>query len=305
MAARRRLIVAATLLAATGAHGAPSCEEEHGRTGIAVAVREGAVVVGTVAPESPAAENGLAPDDVLVQANATVLRSCGDWARAARDARRERKALLLLVRRGDQDRAVVLPVATWGPPPVEEPARASAHGPRTFAAAPPPPPLPDDVAVSVPSVVRTLTGLADPDVATDSLTAYHLRVVDARRQIETLDARHAASAEWLGELRRVVRLHEAADVAWAAVEEARERQHRPRHLPFAEEVSAPYFEESEPAALIDEFPVLRQAVVTEPSPGLGGERSGAWRPLLARRLLWEQARTATTGLAGRPGADGP
>jgi hypothetical protein len=304
VAAGRGLIATVVLLAAAG-RVAAACDEERARTGIEATVRVGQLVVSALAPQSPGATSGLAPDDVLVQANATLLRACSDWARAVRDARRDHKALLLLVRRGERETAVALPADVWGPPPASAPARAEARGARTFSAAPLPPPLPPEVPVSIPAVVQALARLVPADPERASLPAYRARVADVRQQIETLAARHAASAEWLAELRRVIHLHEAAEVAWTAVEAARERDHRPRHLPFPEESTTPYFEDSAPAAVIDELPQLRPTVAREPTPGIVGESAGLWRPLVARRLLWEQARTEGAALATRPGAQGP
>jgi hypothetical protein len=92
-------------------------------------------------------------------------------------------------------------------------------------------------------------------------------------------------------LRTVLRYYEAAGVAWAAEEALRERDHRPRHIPVPEAATAPYFANSEAAAVIDEFPFLRPLVVREPRPTvLAGESAGLWRPVPARSLLWERGR---------------
>jgi hypothetical protein len=50
---------------------------------------------------------------------------------------------------------------------------------------------------------------------------------------------------------------------------------------------ATFFTTSEEAAVIDEFPFLRETVTRDPTAtAVLGESSGYWRPIAARRLLW-------------------
>jgi len=80
------------------------CEEERGRTGIALAAVEQGLAVGAVDEDSAAASAGLRVGDTVLQVNGTVPRACADYGRTVREAEHERKALLVLVRRGDADR---------------------------------------------------------------------------------------------------------------------------------------------------------------------------------------------------------
>jgi hypothetical protein len=55
--------------------------------------------------------------------------------------------------------------------------------------------------------------------------------------------------------------------------------------------TAPYFGDSDVAAVIDEFPFLRGTVARDPTPGrLAGESAGLWRATEARALLWARGR---------------
>src|SRR5207249_1950289 len=119
-----RLVLAAAL-AARAAWGASPCEEGRAQTGLALAAREGGLEIAAVDAGSAAAESGLHAGDTLVQVNAALPRSCADYARAVRDAREGKKALLLLVRRSTGTVPLALGPATWE---------------RAVATAPPPPP---------------------------------------------------------------------------------------------------------------------------------------------------------------------
>jgi hypothetical protein len=165
----RRLTIALALLAARAALAADPCEEGRLLTGLAVSAAADGLAIAAVDDESPAAAGGFRVGDRLVQANASVLTSCDEWARAVRDARRERKALLLLVRRPDGEVPLMLAQATWTravavaparpptpPTEVPSPPTAAPRAPTTAptapttaptapAAAPAPPPKPRPV----------------------------------------------------------------------------------------------------------------------------------------------------------------
>jgi len=94
----------------------------------------------------------------------------------------------------------------------------------------------------------------------------------------------------------VVRYYDAAEVAWEADEDVREREKRPRHYPSSEGATAPYFADSDAEATIVEFPFLRDTVVREPGTA-AIEVSGLWRPIQARALLWEKGREQLDRLA--------
>jgi len=219
-----------------------------------------------------------------------------------REARREHKAVLLLVRRAAAEVPLALGPSTWerALAAAVPPAPAEAPSVRTLVATLPPPPLPPGTHVSVEEVTRGLSALAGGS----RLGAYQEDVLRVRRQVETLAGREAAPAAVLGGLRTVLRYYEGAAVAWASEETQRERERRPRHLP-AETMTAPFFADSEVAALIDEFPFLRAAVLRDPAPGLVGESGGVWRPREARTLLWERGREELGRLTGWLAAGNP
>ena len=301
-----RLVLAAAL-AARAAWGASPCEEGRAQTGLALAAREGGLEIAAVDAGSAAAESGLHAGDTLVQVNAALPRSCADYARAVRDAREGKKALLLLVRRSTGTVPLALGPATWEravatappPPPPEAPSV------RALVATPAPAPVAPEAHASLDELEGELRALAPADRTPGQLADYSHRLLRLHRQVEALAARHVAGAGVVDGLRTVLRYFDAAEVAWAADESVREHERRPRHVPSSEAEPAPFFADSEAAATIEEFPFLRDAVSRDPRPGLIGESSGLWRPLQARALLWAHGReelerlTSWLGRAGR------
>jgi len=301
------LVWAAILGAGAVAGAGGPCEEDRGQTGLALAPASAGLAVAAVDGGSAAAASGIRVGDTVLQANGTVARTCVDYARAVHEARRERKALLVLVRRAAADMPLALGAATWERAVAAAPAPAPAEAPsvRALVAAPSPPPLPPGAAVTLAEVTGGFAGLAPAARPPTRLAAYRQDLLRLHRQVETLAARGAVSAEVVAGLRTVLRYYDAAEVAWAAEETQRDRERRPRHVPAAEAAAAPYFADSEAATAIDEFPFLRAAVVRDPGPGLlAGESSGLWRPLQARALLWERGREELTRLTSWLGSAG-
>jgi hypothetical protein len=291
--ARRLIVMISALAAAAMARAAGPCEEGRGQTGLAVAATApSGLAVAAIDPDSPAATSGLAIGDAVMQVNDSRPRSCGEWARAVRDARGDRKALLLLVERGGAERPLVLGAASWDravaiaappPPPTEAPTV------RALVAAPPPRALPPETTVTLEEVQRGLAALADAARPSARLAGYRKELVRLEGQVESLAARRSAPPAVVDGLRTVLRYYDAAAVAWASDEARREQQRQPRHVPSPDGAAAPYFEDSQVAAAIEEFPFLRETVVRDPRPGLlAGESAGLWRPLQARALLWER-----------------
>ena len=298
-----RAVALTVLVFAAAAHAAGPCEEAREKTGLALAIRDGALVVAEVAPGSPAAASGVRPGDVVLQANGTVARSCAEWKRTVVDAREEGKALLLLVARGDGELALALGRRTWelGEAPVVAGVPSTTPGAVARPGAPAPPPLPSrpaaqpetplpfpaDVAVSVDSVITDLGALVGR--TRTGLPPYREAVGESRRAVETLAVRKAAPADAVTALRRVARLHEAAVLAWEGMDTIRERDGIAKRLPVSEAVTAPYFSGSPVQSVLDEFDFLQETIVAEPRERRLMESSGEWRPAAARRLAWEHA----------------
>jgi hypothetical protein len=296
MAGARSVIVGFGLLVASAAGAVGPCEEERAATGLVLGNHEGVLAVEAVDAGSPAARAGIQTGDVVVQVNATLPRACADWARTLRDARRDRTAVLLLVRRGEQDLPLALAKAMWGtavaavPPP----------GPSAPAVSPPPPPpLPPEVPVALPDVLARLNALAPAERPPESLDAYAADLRRLHQEVETLAARKAVSADAAEGLRGVLHLFDGAEVAWRAIEAEREALRRPRHIPIPDEATAPYFAESAAATALEEFPFLKGTIVREPSAGRLVESSGLWRPIEARAILWAHGREALARLEGK------
>src|SRR4029077_8423710 len=252
----------------------------------------GGLVVEAVDADSPAAESGITTGDAIVQVNAVVPRGCGDWARALRDARRERKTLLILARRNGTEVPIAVAARAWDRAVAAVPAAPAEPPTVRRLVASPPPPLPEDTTVTLEEVTRGLAALAGAaDRPSPRLDTYRHDLVGVERQIETLAARRAVPADVVEGLRTVAGYYEAAGVAWESEETQRERQGQPRHIPLRDAATAPYFEDSGVAAAIDRFPFLRDTVDRQPSAGVvGTETAGAWRPRQARTLLWEHGR---------------
>jgi hypothetical protein len=308
MAIARGLSAAALLLAVASVAAASPCEEGRPDTGLTVVPRAGALVIATVDAGSAGGQAGLREGDALAQVNATVPRTCADFARAVREARKERKALLVLIQRGDAAVPLAVAASAWKEPAGS--ATASSEERRSPASPPPPPPppppLPPDVAVSLDGVVTGLERLTPAEEASTTLPTYRAELTRVSREIETLAARNAAPAETVEGLRGVAHIVEAAAIAWDAIEALRERDHRPRHIPIPEAAAAPYFEDSPAAGVLDEFAFLRATVGREPSSRFGiGESSGLWRPVIARELLWVHARAELARVTGDPRAGTP
>lgn len=284
------LLLGASLVRAAG-----PCEENRGQTGLALAVGpSGGLTVAVVDDDSAASASGVRVGDTVVQVNSTLVGGCGEYARAVRDARQHKAALLVLVRRDGAEVPLALASNTWeravaaAPPPpvVSEPPSV-----KTIVAAPPPPPLPPETTVTLDGVKRDLTALAENTGPSARLPAYRRDVARVERQVATLAARDAAPAPVVAGLLTVLRYYRGAEVAWASAEDQRQAEGRPRHIPSGETATAPYFGDSPAALVIEEFPFLRDAVVRDPGPGLiVGESAGLWRPLQARALLWQRGR---------------
>ena len=334
MAQRLGLTLALGVLLARAALAADPCEEGRLLTGVSVSAGSEGVTIASVDDDSPAAGGGLRAGDRLVQANASVLTSCDDWARAVREARRERKALLLLVRRDAEEMPLMLAQATWdrvvavAPPTVPPSPPTVPPVPSTVPPLPPtttlprgeaPPPAftpttlpPPAAAPSVAAIVkapaagtpsapldellRSIEALTPEEPSTARIGTYQQQLLRVHRQVESIAARGAASPEVITGLRTVVRYYDAAEVAWEADEDVREREKRPRHYPSSEGATAPYFADSDAEATIVEFPFLRDTVVREPGTA-AIEVSGLWRPIQARALLWEKGREQLDRLA--------
>src|SRR5262249_10684749 len=155
----------------------------------------------------------------------------------------------------------------------------------------PPATLPPEVPVSTDEVIEGLRRLAPAERPPGNLRTYSDALRRERAAVETVAARHGASPETVLGLRAVLRYFAGAEGAWKSVEQQRERDHRPAHLPVPEEMTAEYFEDSAPAAVLEEFPFLAPTIVREPKLRLT-ESAGLWRPVAARALLWAKGREA-------------
>jgi hypothetical protein len=290
------LTLGAALAIAGSALAAGPCEEGRDQTGLTLGVGPAGLVVALVDPDSAASESGLRAGDAIVQVNAVLPTTCGEWVRAVREARHDRKALLVLVRRDTAEVPLALGSAVWARAIVTRPETppvppAEAPSVKETVTAAPPPPLPPETEVTLDEVTRAIADLAPADHPPTRLETYRHDLTLVRQKTEALAARGTVPAPVVGALKTVLRYYSGARVAWDAEQTLREREYRPSRVPTAEAATAPFFTGSEVEGLVDEFPFLRATVVRDPSRGvLASESSGLWRPVPARQLLWEHGR---------------
>src|SRR5207245_8267264 len=168
-------------LAARAAWGASPCEESRAQTGLALAAREGGLEIAAVDPDSAAAESGLRAGDALVQVNAMLPRSCADYARAVRDARDGRKALLVLVRRGEGPVPLALAATTWQRAVATAPPPPPLEAPSVRALTATPAPVPVEARASLDDLVRGLRALLPGDPPPRQLADYTHRLLRLHR----------------------------------------------------------------------------------------------------------------------------
>jgi hypothetical protein len=308
VAGARRLILAAAMSLAAAARGAERCAEGRAETGLVLTPAPDGLGITVVDEGSAGERSGLRVGDTVVQLNAAVARSCADYTRTLRDARKDRKALLVLVRRADAEVPLVLAAAVWQRVAVAAPAAPPEPPTVQTLVATPPPALPHGAEVSLTGVLRRLADLSATAVPPTRIETYRRAVAEAESEVAALEAAGTVPAGLVGGLHTILRYHVAAGVAWMAEESLRERDRRPRHFPAGEATVAPFFADSDVASTIEDFPFLRQTVVQDPGPGVvGGETAGLWRPVEARTLLWTHAREEQARLEGwlRVSARGP
>jgi PDZ domain-containing protein len=294
------------LVLAAAARADDACDTERWRTGLAVAGADAGVSVAAIEDASPAAAGGLRAGDVVVQVNGVVPRGCGDWARAVRDARRERKALLLLVRRAGGELPLVVSAASWDRTPVAPVADAK----------PPPPGEPPSVRELVAGAAPALPAASQVDVGQvvqdvtrlgggrTTRAAYRAELARLHAAVRGLGTRGDVPRDVVAGIETVLRYHDAAAVAWDSEDAARERERRSSRLPTPDAMTAPFFTDSEEESAIEAFPFLRATVARQPAPGVIGESAGLWRPVEARKALWDAARTEQDRLSGWLGMAG-
>src|SRR5262249_24342526 len=194
--ARWSVIAVVCAVAARAAAIGPPCEEERGRNGLALTATEQGLTVGGVDEESAAAAAGLGGGDTVVQVNGTVARACADYGRTVHEAERERKAVLLLVRRGDSELPLVLGGRTWDRPLPVVPPPPKTEAPTVRAMVEkPPPPLPAEAHVTLDELLQGFAALVPPDRPPARLATYQHDLLKLHRQTEALAARAAVPAE--------------------------------------------------------------------------------------------------------------
>ena len=93
------------------------CEEEREIIGLSLEpLSDQGLSVATLEPLGFAARSGIQVGDVIEQANNQLLRDCRGYRKAVQEAKKDKKALLLLINTKKGKRAVAFERAVWEEP---------------------------------------------------------------------------------------------------------------------------------------------------------------------------------------------
>jgi C-terminal processing protease CtpA/Prc len=93
------------------------CEEEREIIGLSLEpLSDQGLSVATLEPLGFAARSGIQVGDVIEQANNQLLRNCRGYRKAVQEAKKDKKALLLLIHTKNGKRAVVFERVVWEEP---------------------------------------------------------------------------------------------------------------------------------------------------------------------------------------------
>ncbi len=256
--------------------------------------------VFSVEPLGSAARLGLRAGDVVQQANSWLIQTCRSYGQAITDAKRERKALLLLVARQGKMEAVAFAAEVWEEPE-EKKAKEAVASLKTILKAPLPPPLKGKIEPVGKEVVVILRELETSAHLPNHLSLYEQSVNRAEDRIAALDYSVQGEAEkrMTAGAQVILTYYLDAERIWqykieqvAQLRPEASKQEKTMYtLP-----SFPYFYNSPVLDWVDRYPFLKASVVSAPR-NLGFiERPGQWEPDKAILLLWQKAKEETDNL---------
>ena len=306
------LIVCALILLVMGAiprqvRAQDSCEEGKEVIGLSLTPPAGkesdkplGLLVSSVAPLGFASRLGLRVGDVIEQANSWLMRDCRSYRQAITDARKGKKALLVLVAREGKRQAVAFEAAIWKEP--EKKAKEATASLKTLLEAPLPPPLKGKVGPVGEEVVLAMRGFETSAYLPGHLSLYEQSLSQVKAKIAALDRSVQGEAEKrvIAGAQVILDYYLAAQEIWQHKLERlaklrpdlRQGEQAAYSSPFF-----PYFFNSPVLAWVDRYPFLKASVATAPRKERFLERPGEWNPDQAILLLWQKAKEETDNLS--------
>lgn len=282
------------------------CEEEREIIGLSLEpLSDQGLSVATLEPLGLAARSGIQVGDVIEQANNQQLQNCRDYRKAVREAKKDKKALLLLINTKKGKRAVAFERAVWEEP--EKKATEAVASLKTLLETPLPPPVQGQVRPLGDEAVNALRELesAVPSPRAlhmpGSLSRYEQKLRQTQEQISALrnSAQGEAGQRVLAGVQVIMEHYRAAQEIW---------QYKAKRLELIKpdlrkgeqaiySASLPYFFDSPVLVWVDRYPFLKTSIVSAPHEQRFGEAHGEWKPDEALRLLWHEAKEETDKLS--------
>lgn len=282
-----------------------SCEE--GREVIGLSVTPFAnqeLAVSAVEPLSFASRLGIQVGDVIEQANNQLTDGCRSYQQAVKEAREEKKALLLLVHSQGKKRAVVFEKAVWDEP--EKKAQQAIASLRTLLETPLPSPMQGQVKLLGDELLRTLRDLESAVSASNilrmpaSLSRYEQKLHQTEEQMAALQRLVQGEAEKrvMAGAQVILDYYRTAQEIWQykAKRLAQTRLDLRKGEQAVHNSPLPYFFDSPVLVWVDRYPFLKTSIATAPHQERFGEQPGEWKPDEAILLLWQAAREETDKL---------
>lgn len=264
------------------------------------------LIITEVASFSQGALIGLQAGDVIEQINSWQARDCDGYRRTIRDARKEQKALLVLVTRGSKRQLLSFEPEIWKRQEKKQEAKEAVAALQTMLAVPLPPTVQNQVDQTGPQALATLREVAAVAGPRSHPSTYEKGVAKAKVQLAALDQASQGEAE--------KRITAAAKVVLDYYLTAREirlykqevvnKSRNDKHedpKPLLMSTELPYLLDSPVSGWIDKYPFLRKSVSETPRTvsigSIPGEWPGSWNPDTAVQLLWERANEETETFA--------
>lgn len=283
------------------------CEEEQEIIGVSLEPLSGqGLSVVTLEPLGFAARSGVQVGDVIEQANNQLLSNCRSYQMAVQEAKKDKKALLLLIDTKKGKRAVVFERAVWEEP--KKKAAAAVASLKTLLETPLPPsvqvqvrPLGDEAVKALRELESAVTSPSALRMA-GSLNRYEQKLRRTQAQISALQnsAQGEAGQRVLAGVQVILGHYQTAQEIWQ-YKEKRLEQTRPdlrKGEQGAHSASLPYFFDSPVLVWVDRYPFLKTSILSAPHEQRLGEAPGEWNPDEALRLLWHEAKEEIDKLSG-------
>lgn len=281
------------------------CDEERELIGLSLEpLSAQGLSVTTLEPLGFAARSGIQVGDVIEQVNNQLLQNCRSYQRAVQEAKKDKKALLLLVNTKKGKQAIAFERAIWQEP--EKKAAEAVASLKTLLETSLPPAVQSQVHPLGDEAVNALRELesAVPSPRAlympGSLRQYEQKLQQTQEQISALrnSAQGEAGQRVLAGVQVILGHYQAAQEIWQY--KAKRIELTKPDLRKGEQAiysaSLPYFFDSPVLVWVDRYPFLKPTIVSAPYEKRFGEEPGEWKPDEALRLLWREAKEETDKL---------